>query len=70
MLKIGNEVKFENEVGDIFSGEITEVLSDSYDDVRLRDGEVEYWSKKTKIILVSLESPTRPQRSRQFTVCM
>ena len=48
MLKIGNEVKFENEVGDIFSGEITEVLSDSYDDVRLRDGEVEYWSKKTK----------------------
>ena len=24
------------------------MLSDSYDDVRLRDGEVEYWSKKTK----------------------
>ena len=48
MLKIGNEVKFENEVGDIFSGELTEVLSDSYDDVRLRNGEVEYWSKKTK----------------------
>ena len=48
MLKIGNEVKFENEVGDIFSGQLTEVLSDSYDDVRLRNGEVEYWSKKTK----------------------
>ena len=48
MLKIGNEVKFENEVGDIFSGELTEVLSDAYDDVRLRNGEVEYWSKKTK----------------------
>jgi len=48
MLKIGNEVKFENEVGDIFSGVITEVLSDSYDDVRLENGEVEYWSKKTK----------------------
>ena len=48
MLKIGNEVKFANEVGDIFSGELTEVLSDSYDDVRLRNGEVEYWSKKTK----------------------
>ena len=48
MLKIGNEVKFENEVGDIFSGELTEVLSDSYDDVRLSNGEVEYWSKKTK----------------------
>jgi len=48
MLKIGNEVKFENEIGDIFSGVITEVLSDSYDDVRLENGEVEYWSKKTK----------------------
>ena len=48
MLKIGNEVKFVNEVGDIFSGELTEVLSDAYDDVRLRNGEVEYWSKKTK----------------------
>ena len=48
MLKIGNEVSFKNEIGDIFSGELTEVLSDSYDDVRLRNGEVEYWSKKTK----------------------
>ncbi len=48
MLKIGNEVKFENEIGEIFSGELTEVLSDSYDDVRLINGEVEYWSKKTK----------------------
>ena len=48
MLKIGNEVKFENEIGDIFSGVITEVLSDSYDDVRLENGEVEYWTKKTK----------------------
>jgi len=48
MLKIGNEVSFKNEVGDIFSGELSEVLSDSYDDVRLRNGEVEYWSKKTK----------------------
>ena len=48
MLKIGNEESFENEIGDTFSGVITEVLSDSYDDVRLRNGEVEYWSKKTK----------------------
>ena len=48
MLKIGNEVSFENDIGDIFSGVITEVLSDSYDDVRLKNGEVEYWSKKTK----------------------
>ena len=48
MLKIGNEVSFENDIGDTFSGVITEVLSDSYDDVRLRNGEVEYWSKKTK----------------------
>ena len=48
MLMIGNEVKFENEVGDIFSGTINEVFSDSYDDVRLENGEVEYWSKKTK----------------------
>jgi|TARA_R110000822_G_scaffold40079_1_gene109428 hypothetical protein len=48
MLKIGNEVSFENEVGDIYSGVITEVLSDSYDDVILKNGEVKYWSKKTK----------------------
>ena len=48
MLKIGNEVSFENEIGDIFSGVLTEVLSDAYDDVRLKNGEVEYWSKKTK----------------------
>ena len=48
MLKIGNEVSFENEICDTFSGVITEVLSVSYDDIRLRNGEVEYWSKKTK----------------------
>tara|TARA_B100000795_G_C22773442_1_gene428936 strand:+ start:1277 stop:1519 length:243 start_codon:yes stop_codon:yes gene_type:complete len=48
MLKIGNEVSFENDIGDIFSGVITEVLSDSYDDVRLENGKIEYWSKKTK----------------------
>ena len=48
MLKIGNEVSFENEIGDVFSGVLTEVLSDAYDDVILKNGEVEYWSKKTK----------------------
>ena len=48
MLMIGNEVKFENDVGDVFRGTLNEVFSDSYDDVRLVNGEVEYWSKKTK----------------------
>ena len=48
MLSIGDNVKFTNELGDIYTGVLTEVLSDAHDDVRLEDGEVEYWSKKTK----------------------
>ena len=46
---IGEKVKFHNEHGETVKGEITEVLSDSYDDVRVNTvGEVEYYSKKTK----------------------
>ena len=45
---IGDKVKFHNELGEITKGEITEVLSDSYDDVQVNTaGEVEYYSKKT-----------------------
>jgi hypothetical protein len=48
MLSIGATVNFVNEYGELKGGILTEVLSDSYDDVRLEDGGVEYWSKKTK----------------------
>ena len=48
MLSIGDKVSFVNELGDSLKGTLSAVLSDSYDDVRLEDGEVEYWSKKTK----------------------
>ena len=48
MLSIGNEVNFVNNFGDVNNGVLTEVLSDAYDDVILKNGEVEYWSKKTK----------------------
>ena len=45
---IGDKVKFHNEHGETKKGVITEVLSDSYDDVQVNDrGEVEYYSKKT-----------------------
>ena len=45
---IGDKVKFHNEHGEAVKGEITEVLSDSYDDVQVNSrGEVEYYSKKT-----------------------
>ena len=45
---IGDKVKFNNELGETMKGEVTEVLSDSYDDVKVNgNGEVEYWSKKT-----------------------
>ena len=45
---IGEKVKFHNEHGEAVKGEVTEVLSDSYDDVRVNNnGGVEYWSKKT-----------------------
>ena len=45
---IGDKVKFNNELGETMKGEITEVLSDSYDDVQVNTaGEVEYFSKKT-----------------------
>ena len=45
---IGEKVKFHNEHGETVKGEVTEVLSDSYDDVKVNgNGEVEYYSKKT-----------------------
>ena len=45
---IGDKVKFHNEHGETMKGEVTEVLSDSYDDVKVNgNGEVEYYSKKT-----------------------
>ena len=45
---IGEKVKFHNEHGETVKGEVTEVLSDSHDDVRVNGmGEVEYFSKKT-----------------------
>ena len=48
MLTIGSDVKFVDEYDVTHKGELTEVLSDAHDDVRLEDGTVEYWSKKTK----------------------
>ena len=48
MLTIGDNVKFGDEYDVTHKGELTEVLSDAHDDVRLEDGTVEYWSKKTK----------------------
>ena len=43
---IGENVKLINTYGEVLAGVLTEVISDSYDDVRLKNGEVEYWSKK------------------------
>ena len=48
MLTIGDNVKFVDDYEVEHSGKLTEVLSDSHDDVRLEEGIVEYWSKKTK----------------------
>ena len=48
MLTIGDNVKFVDEYDVTQKGKLTEVLSDAHDDVRLEDGTVEYWSKKTK----------------------
>ena len=46
-LEIGTTVSYVNDLGDKHTGEIIEVISDSYDDVILTDGLVKYWSKKT-----------------------
>ena len=48
MLTIGNDVKFVDEYDVTYEGTLVNVLSDAHDDVRLNEGEVEYWSKKTK----------------------
>ena len=45
---IGENVKLVNTYGEETAGVLTEVISDSYDDVRLKNGKVEYWSKKLK----------------------
>ena len=45
---IGENVKLINTYGEALAGVLTEVISDSYDDVRLKKGKVEYWSKKLK----------------------
>ena len=47
-MNIGENVKLINTYGEVLAGVLTEVISDSYDDVRLKKGEVEYWSKKLK----------------------
>ena len=45
---IGDKVKFHNEHGETMIGEVTEVLSDSYDDVQVNgNGVVKYYTKKT-----------------------
>ena len=47
-MNIGDIVRFHNEIGEMKKGEVTEVLSDSYDDVQVNAaGGVEYYSKKT-----------------------
>ena len=48
MLTIGNDVKFVDEYDVTYKGTLVSVLYDAHDDVRLNEGEVEYWSKKTK----------------------
>ena len=45
---IGEHVKLTNPYGETLSGVLMEVISDSYDDVRLKNDKVEYWSKKLK----------------------
>ena len=44
---IGNNVKWMDEYGDINSGEVLDISSDKFDDVKY-EGEYMYWSKKTK----------------------
>ena len=45
---IGENVKLTNPYGETLSGVLMGVISDSYDDVRLKNDKVEYWSKKLK----------------------
>ena len=47
-MNIGENVKLVNTYGEETAGVLTEVISDSYDDVRLKNDKVEYWSKKLK----------------------
>jgi len=45
---IGKNVKLINVYGEEIAGILTKVISDAYDDVQLKRGKVEYWSKKLK----------------------
>jgi len=45
-LEIGATVSLMNDYKEVVMGKLTSVESDSYDDVKLEDGVVTYWSKK------------------------
>ena len=47
-LELGCIVSFVDDIGDKYTGVLSSVESDSYDDVKLENGLVTYWSKKTK----------------------
>ena len=48
-LEIGKTVSIMNDYMEVVTGELSAVESDSYDDVKLDNGEVTYWSKKKKM---------------------
>ena len=48
IMYIGKNVKLINVYGEEIAGILTKVISDAYDDVQLKRGKVEYWSKKLK----------------------
>jgi spore coat protein CotF len=48
-LEIGKTVSIMNDYMEVVTGELSAVDSDSYDDVKLDNGEVTYWSKKKKM---------------------
>jgi len=50
MYNIGDEVKFDDELGERKTGRISEVLSDmdSYEKMRVKNDVIQYWSKKLK----------------------
>ena len=48
-LEIGTTVSIMNDYMEVVTGELLAVESDSYDDVKLDNGEVTYWSKKKKM---------------------
>ena len=48
-LEIGTTVSIMNDYMEVVTGKLSAVESDSYDDVKLDNGEVTYWSKKKKM---------------------